>query len=402
MILQLYTYRARDEEGRAFRGSMNARSRESALASLRGRSLYVTSLRERAGIQNSSVRLFAVPVGAQIHATFFRALATMLCAGVSLHRAIIVCIEQCRHPGFAEALRSIAAEIESGLSLSAAIGNRPLEFSALHVAMIRAGEVGGFLDEGMRRLADLVERREALRKQVIGALTYPCVVAVSACGLTGYLVAFVIPSFRDMYAQMHVPLPAITAGMLAVGQTLHAQFRPWEVVLGGGAVTGLCAYLLPRVRVERWTLRLPVVGPLIRRIAAASVAQGIGTMLQAGVDLLAAIEVTAGLVPRGAFRDDLGAIGTQIAAGHPLSRPLAASRLYDPLFVQLVRAGEETGTLDSMLLQLARSYEADVESALSSLASLLEPILILVLGAAVAFIVAAIFIPLYTLIGSIK
>lgn len=402
MTLQLYAYQARDEGGRAFHGSMKARSRESALASLRGRSLYVTSLRVRAIQSGPLAQAFAAPISAQVHAAFFRALATMLCAGIALHRAIVVCTEQCSHPGLAEALRSLASEIEAGLSLGAAMANRPQEFSPLHVAMIRAGEIGGHLDEGMRRLADLLERRNALRRQVLGALAYPCVVAVCACGLMVYLVGFVIPSFRVMYAQMHVPLPAITAGMLAVGEALHRLFTPWNAAIAAVASVAVAGHLLPRLSTGRAILGLPIVGPLIRKIAAACVAQSVGTMLQAGVDLLLAIEVTAGLVPRGAFRDNLAAIGAEVAAGHPLSRSLTACGLYDPLFVQLVRAGEETGSLDSMLLQLARSYEADVESILSGLASLLEPLLILLLGAAVAFIVAAIFIPLYTLIGNIK
>lgn len=402
MSAVLYYYTARDENGHATRGSMAARTREAALGALRNRSLFVTSLDEQSSARGFFAGGLQLGVPLKLHAAFFRSLATLVRAGVPLRRALDVCVEQCAHGGFREALRAVAADVDAGLSLSSAFARRPREFSSVHTAMARAGEIGGVLDETLDRLASLLERRDSLRKRVLAALAYPAVVASAALCLMTFLLASVVPSFRTMYAQLHVALPQITVDLLALAHFVRSPVFRFIVVPAIIAALLCAAGLLKRARLGAFVLAVPVFGPMLRKAAAASFAQTMGAMLSAGVDLVAAIEVTQDLVPDGAFRESLVAIRREIGDGRPLSKPLAACGLYEPLFVQLVRVGEETGALDSMLLQLARYYETEIEAALGALGSVVEPAMIVLLGGAVAFIVAAIFIPLYTLIGSIK
>ncbi len=402
-----YVYAARTRLGRSLRGTLEAESVEHALAHLHGRSLYVTSLEpidSTRGVVRSFV--FLGRVDRRSLAILFRSLATMVAAGVTLRKALAVAIDTCANERLREALESIASEVESGSPLSAAMERRGREFSRLFAMMIRAAETAGSLEAALLRVADLLEREGVMRARIYAALTYPAIVATASVGLVLFLLAKTMPSFAAMFAQLHFPLPRSTAFLIAVGDVLGQPANWW----GGLAVLAALACIVHRLRSlpavrERFdlvALRLPLVGRVVRGVHIARFARTLGTMLASGVNVEAALGATRDVLGSGVYARHVDEIGTSIRAGGSIASVMGERGFFDPLFMQLIRVGEETGSLDQMLLRLAEHHERAVESALSTASDALEPILIVMLGAVVGTIVSSILVPLYSLIGSIK
>lgn len=404
---QIYYYRAREVNGAVVRGSLQAGTATAALSSLRTRSLYVTFLESAAtprGAIGATLQIGGVSLRGLV--TFFRSFSALIHAGVSMRRSLEVTIDQCSDARLREALNSVASDIESGLALSEAMARRPREFPRLYVAMVRAGEIGGVLDEVLERIASVLERDRAVRKRVSAALTYPVIVACAAVGLVLFLLTTIVPMFRSMYDQLHVPLPPVTAALIDMGGVLQSP-ATW-VAMSLAALASLVAVLRIKssergaIAFECVTLSLPLVGIMLRKATLARLARMLGTLLKSGVGLVPALEVVTDVVTSARYRRSIAQLRQSLREGSLVSEPLARTGLYEPIFIQMVRVGEETGALDAMLLRIADYYDLDIETMLSALGSVIEPAMILLLGGAVGFIVAAIFIPLYTLIGNIK
>lgn len=403
----LYYYTARDVNGAFVRGSIEAGTASAALASLRTRTLLVTSLEN--GPTARGTIAAALQMGGIVQknlVTFFRSFSTLVRAGVPIRRSLEVTLEECSDSRLREALQSVVCDIENGLALSDAMARRPKEFPRLFVAMIKAGEIGGVLDDVLERIAGLVERDRAARKRIFAALTYPAVVTCAAAGLVLFLITTIVPMFRSMYEQLHVPLPAITSVLIAAGSALRSPLS-WFTIGAGLLLPALAVVRLHnsergRALLETALLRLPLAGTIAKKTAIAQLARMLGTLLRSGVGLVAALEVVTDVVTSTRYRQSIVHLRQALREGTTVSDPLAASGLYEPMFVQMLRVGEETGALDVMLLRIADYYELDIEMLLRALGSTLEPAMILMLGGAVGFIVAAIFIPLYTLIGNMK
>lgn len=406
-MASLYYYTARDHGGAFIRGSVQAGSASAALASLHTRALYVTSLESAQSARGTlAAALHIGGVSQKGLVTFFRSFSTLVRAGVPMRRSLEVTIEQCGDPRLREALRSVVCDIENGLALSEAMARHPKECPRLFVAMIRAGELGGVLDEVLERVAGALERDLATRKRVSAALTYPAIVAFAAVGLMLFLLTTIVPMFRSMYDQLHVPLPPITAALIAVGAQMRSPVT-WTilaVVVFSAALAGmrLRSTTAGAMILESILLSLPIAGTIARKSAIARLARMLGTLLRSGVGLVPALDVVTDVVTSARYRESIAELRQALREGSLVSEPLARTGLYEAMFIQMVRVGEETGALDSMLLRVADYYDLDVETTLTALGSTLEPAMILLLGSAVGFIVAAIFIPLYTLIGNIR
>lgn len=323
-----------------------------------------------------------------------------------MRRSLEVTIEQCADARLCEALGAVLTDIEGGTPLSDAMSRRPKEFSRMFVAMVRAGEVGGVLEEVLERLASFLERDRATAKRLTSALTYPAIVACTAAALIVYLLSSIVPMFASLFDQMHVDLPASTAFLLALGKACSS--RPfWFAAVGATAVlaVGVRQVLATkggRLFWDRHKLAIPIFGTIMKKSALARLSRMLGSLLKSGVGLIVSLDVVADVVGNSAYEQNVLAVRQALREGDPLADPLAQSGLYDPLVIQMVRVGEETGTLDAMLLRIAGFYDVDIETAMNTLGATLEPVLIIALGGAVGFIVFSVFIPLYTLIGSIK
>ncbi|HEY0396386.1 MAG TPA: type II secretion system F family protein [Candidatus Elarobacter sp.] len=407
MTAPQYRYTARTAAGELVRGAMEAPSAEAVLANLRTRALFVTAVEpENAVVRSLGRSLNLGRPSRRALLAFFRSFSTLIRAGVPLRRALDVTIERTPDPVLRESLRSLAADVEHGTSLGEAMQRRPRAFAPLYVAMVRAGEAGGILDDVLERLATFLERDAELRKKVRSALAYPAVVVTAALGLVLFLIARIVPMFAQMFEAFHAELPPTTRALLALGDALQRPAAWIAVGLVPAAALGALAVAMQTPRgallLDRARLRLPVIGPLLHKTITARLARMLGTLLRSGIELVTAIAVVRPVAGSAAYAAALERVDVALRAGESLTVPLEAARLFDPLAVALVRVGEETGQVDDMLLKVAGYFESDVEAAIATLGAVLEPALIVALGCVVGFIVFSVFIPLYALIGSVS
>jgi type IV pilus assembly protein PilC len=335
-----------------------------------------------------------------------RSLAALIGSGTPLNRALQVTIDQCRERRFSETLRSIASEVDGGASLSEAMRRRPLEFSEHLVAMISAGELGGILDDVLQRAATLLEKEDTLRRQVIAAVAYPAFVLCCAFGLVTFLLMFTVPAFASILAQLHASLPLSTRVMLEAGAIVRSP-ATWAFGVPGTLAAVFVIIALRRrksiaVWIDRKSLDLPVLGNVQRSANIAAFSRTIGTLLECGVVITDAVRTASNVVTNSAYRLAAEEIEHSLHAGMAFSPLLERSGLFDAMALEMASVGEESGTLDAMLVRVSEHHEAAAASALTTIGAALEPALILALGGVVGGIVASILIPLYSAIGSIR
>ncbi len=407
MSAATFRYTARTVDGEIVRGSMEAIDADNVLSALRTRALFVTAIDRESQIARRLGRSLSIGgVSRKSLLAFFRSFATLIRAGVSMQRGLCVSIERCEDPTLREALRSVLSDVEHGTSLSGAMSRRSRAFPHLYVAMICAGEEGGILDDVLERLATFLERDSNLRKKVQSALAYPMVVLTAALTLVVFLIARIVPMFAGMFDSFHVELPVTTRILLGAGQILQSPLLwavfPLCIILTGIALERYNRTVAGALLMDRLRLRIPVIGTLVQKSIVARVARMLATLLRSGIELVSAIDVVIPVAGSAVYRRALTRINVALREGDSLTRPLAESRVFDPLVVALVRVGEETGLVDDMLLKIAEYFEGDVETTVATIGAIIEPALIIFLGAAVGFIVFSIFIPLYSLIGSVS
>lgn len=403
----LFFYAARNEKGKFVQGSLESPNQAAALAMLRTRSLFVSAL-DAAGTLRSIPRqlLFSRRVSSAALASCLRGFAALLRAGVPLARALPLCADDCQDKRLSEALRAVEAYVAAGTTLSDAMLRQPREFSQLVAGTVRAGEHAAALDDVLDKLGVTLERNARMRKKLANALAYPAVVSCMTLAVLVLLVTTTVPTFAEMYRQLRVPQPMMLQLLVTVGQLLHAPH-----LLSGIASATVVALAVARSQskgsqvspaAEAIRLGAPVVGPIARKTAIARIARLLGMLLDCGVSLHAAVPMVRAATEYPRFHASLVSLERSLADGSSIALPLAAAGMYPPLFLQLVRVGEETGRISEMLGRAASYYEDEVEHEIQRLGTLVEPLMIAILGGAIGLIAAAIFVPLYSLIGSIK
>jgi len=400
-----FRYRARTAAGELVRGSVHAADAQGAAAAISERALFVTAVTPERHATNHLLRLWPRSSSTRSRVAFFRCFATLIAAGVPLRRALAVSIERCEDRALLGALIDVHHSVERGDPLSSALRPHPREFSPLVVAMIAAGETGGILDDVLSRIATFLERDLDLRTRMIAALAYPATVLVASIALIAFLIVRVIPMFATLFASFHVPLPPATQAMLTIGVVLsQPSSRVATAIVVAAiplAIAGLRRSSNGRHALDRLRFRIPVSGRLARTAITARLARMLGTLVHAGVDLNAAFAVLVSVSGSELYAAALQRIALALREGEPLAQPLGASGLFDPMLITLVGVGEETGMLDDLLITAAAYFEADVSGTIATLAAVLEPALILFLGAIVGAIVSSVFVPLYALIGGV-
>lgn len=340
-------------------------------------------------------------------AVFCRQFSTMVDAGVSLVRCLDVLSAQTQDPKLKKILLDLGERVEGGESLSRAMQRHPRTFSNLFIGMIRAGEVGGVLEESLQRLSAFLEADVALRRKVKSALTYPVLVAILATGITLFLVYWFVPQWIDILYDLGMKkddLPAPTQFLVTVSDLL--VHRWWVLILSITFI--IVAYKLfvstrfGRRVADRVKLKIPVFGKLHHKICMARFSRTMGTLLTSGVPILQAMETVAGTVGNTIMSDAVLEARARIREGDRIGDPLEQSRLFPPMVVHMIGVGEESGSLDFMLQKIADFYEAEVEATLASLTAALEPIMIVSLGFVVGFIVISMFLPLVSVIANLS
>ncbi len=336
-------------------------------------------------------------------AVFSRQFATMINSGLSLLRTLTVLSEQTQNETLAQVARDVANDVERGDSLSVALAKHPKVFDRLYVAMVRAGESGGVLDQVLVQLADTIEGQVALRAKVKSAMTYPvAVMGLVVLILIGMLL-FVVPMFEDMYAELGGSLPAPTRMLISVSSLVKTYF----ILLVIAAVVFVSLFRrwvatdTGRVRWDRFKLRVPVLGGLVHKTAITRFSRTLESLLAAGVPILEALDITSETVGNSVMQEAVLDVQARVKAGEAVSSPLGDHAIFPGMVVQMLAVGEETGAMDTMLSKVAQFYEREVEATVDALASLLEPLLIVVLGGTIGGMVVALYMPMFNIINLI-
>ena len=328
-----------------------------------------------------------------------RQLATLVKAGMPLLRALRTISDQLDPGPLRQAFAQISSDVEAGIKLSEALARHPRFFAPFYVNMIRAGEVGGLLDEILKRLADLMEKQRRIQDRVRSALMYPAFVMFAAVSILIILMAFVVPTFMGMFAELGSALPLPTRILVMACTIIRKAWWLVLLVLGGiGALLNAAAHTPGGKRaIDQFLLHFPIIGSLLQRLLIARFARTFGTLLSSGVPILSALGTVRATVTNAVLDEALQDVERSLKAGESLARPMELSGAFPPLVSRMIALGEETGQLDRMLVQLADSYEEEVDVQLGGLTQLLEPLLIVGVGGIVGFIVIAMFLPLLSL-----
>jgi len=404
--MAVYSYTFRDPSGGLQKGTAEAETEENLRARFQEQGLEIVEVtlikkgKVRKAKSYGKVKLTKLSL-------FCRQFSTMVDAGVSLVRCLDVLSRQTEDPRLKKILIDLGERVEGGESLSRAMQRHPRTFNGLFIGLVRAGEVGGVLEEALQRLSQFLESDVALRRKVKAALTYPIIVVLAAVGILVLLMIVVVPQFAAIFKDLGLPdseFPPATKFLIDLSNNMVTN---WHIFL----ITGIVLYFgfkmfsgtrFGRRVVDRIKLKLPVFGPLHLKVCMARFSRTMGTLLTSGVPILQAMETVAGTVGNSIMSDAVLDARARIREGDRIGDPLEASRLFPPMVVHMIGVGEESGSLDFMLQKIADFYEAEVEATLQSLTAALEPIIIVFLGGMVGFIVYAMFAPLLKVITSLS
>ncbi len=321
----------------------------------------------------------------------------MINAGLPLVQCLDILSSQQPNPSFKKVTSQIKADVEGGSTFADALSKHPKIFDSLYVNLVAAGEVGGVLDTVLNRLAVYMEKNEALKNKVKGAMTYPIIVLCVAFGVVAVLMIFVIPTFSDMFKQFGSALPGPTQFIV----NLSAFFRNFWWAMIGVIVAFIVGFKWIRTQekgrfyTDKMMLRLPVFGSLIRKVAVAKFTRTLGTMISSGVPIMDGLEITSKTAGNMIIENAIRAVRTAISEGRTMSEPLEQTGLFPGMVVQMIAVGEATGAMDQMLSKIADFYDEEVDTAVEALTSALEPMLMVFLGGIIGFVVVAMYLPIF-------
>lgn len=402
-----YAYKALDTQGDARTGTIDAETESHAIARLREQGWVPLKLDSTApGVLRGEVKIpfLSNRISLKDVAVGSRQLATMIDAGLPLMRALSVLTEQTQSQALARTWEAVRDEVQAGASFSAALAKHPKAFNPLYVAVVRAGEAGGALDEVLLRLADTLEKQVNLKNKIRSAMTYPVMVAVMVFAILAGILIFIVPTFEQLYIDLGGTLPFPTRVLIAASSGLR-RFFPFLVPLFAGGAYAVRRYVNTDKGRHQWDmlkLRIPVFGELFRKVAMSRLARTLSTMLRSGVPVLQSLEITRETVGNRVVAEAIEDVETSVRKGDSLARPLARHKVIPPMVVQMLAVGEETGGVDTMLEKVAQFYDSEVDATVDALTSLIEPILIVFLGGVVGGILISLYLPLFKLVDLIQ
>jgi len=333
-----------------------------------------------------------------------RQLSTLIDAGLPLLRSINILIAQQKASKLKDVLREVSSDIQAGATFSESLSKHMKYFDRLYVNMVRAGEVGGMLEVVLQRLAIFMERRQALKRKVKGAMIYPIAVLTIAAGIVWFLLTYIVPEFATVFKDFDAQLPTMTLMLIDIGD--FCRFKWWIVVLSITTTLNvlkiLSKFKTTKKIMDRVVLKLPLVGDLVTKVAVARFARTLGTLITSGVPILQSLKITKETIGNEVIENAIMKVHDSIKEGDTIAAPLDASKVFPAMVVNMIDVGEETGSLDAMLLKVADIYDAEVEAAVEAMLRLMEPIIIIVLGGIIGFIVIALYLPIFSLADAIS
>jgi len=411
--MPVYEYEAMNAEGKAVTDTLEARNTDEAIARIREMNLFPTRVIERKAVEGAAPgvrrgrrrkKYFVIGgVKSKQLTTFTRQLATLTDAGIPVVQALNILEGQLRPCALKNVLGSVADEVEGGSSLSEAMAKFPKAFDQLYCNMIKAGETSGMLDSVLNRLAEFREKAAALKRRVIGAMIYPVVVMTVAGLIVAGLIKWIIPTFIQMFEDLKVELPLPTRILLRVTNFVTNY---WWLLPAIPIGLFVIYKIIVSTRIGRYVMdwlkfRIPLFGPIIRKSAIARFTRTLGTLVGSGVPILEALTISRDTSGNRVVADAIQTVHDGVRQGEPIAAPLGQSKVCDDIVVNMVDVGEETGNLDSMLLRVADTYDQEVDVAVEGLTRAMEPLIVVLLGSVVGFIVISLFLPLIKLIQTL-
>jgi type IV pilus assembly protein PilC len=402
--MSTYVFKAMDLAGAKARGELEADSKQAVSDQLKQRGLIVLDISDKHSSREIQLS-FMKSVKAGELAVFSRQLSTMINSGMSILRSLYVLEEQTESKFLKETIVAVRKDVEAGLSLSDSMARHPKVFSTLFVAMTQAGEAGGVLEGALVRVADQLEKDASLRRQIRSAMIYPTLVITFAIGVMMALVAFLVPVFEGVFKQFGGKLPAITQVSVFLS---HAVLGYWWLMflLAAGSFVSFVKWKKSTWGRKQWDhfrLHVPMkIGAIVQQVAVARWSRTLSSLTAAGVPLLLALDITGRTGGNVAVEEAMEGVIASVKRGGTIAAPLAQAPVFPTMVTHMVGVGEETGALDAMLTKIAEFYEDQVEASVKALTSILEPIMIVVIGGIVGFIVISMYMPLFTVYSSIK
>ena len=393
-----FKYLARDRQGKSLSGVVEAQDRPSAIDILRKQDLVIISVEESAARFKLAMPLLTKQrIKIDDLVVFSRQLATMVDAGIPLVGALDILGEQMDNKTFGSVIKTARNDVETGSSLSDALGKHKRVFSTLFVNMVKAGESSGMLDEILDRLAEYLEKTSALQKRVQSALVYPAIVTSMALAITLLLLLKVIPVFKNIFADFGAALPTPTLIMINISDFLQKYF-----LIGIGILVALFILLTRYINTEKGRaqfdgllLHLPIFGMLFRKVAISKFSRTLSTLIKSGVPILSALEIVGKTSGNRVVEIAIENVRANVREGENIAEPLVRSKVFPPMVTRMVSVGEQSGELEKMLSKIADFYDQQVDASVSALTSLIEPIIIAFLGIVIGTIVICMFLPIF-------
>ena len=393
-----FAYTARSLNGELKSATLEAPSRDDVVAQLRRQRLIVVKIdEEKKRKRQGSVKTKDIVI-------FTRQFSTMINAGLPLVQALDILSKQSENKALQEVTRQVVYDVESGHTVADALAKHPKAFTELYTNMVAAGEAGGILDTILMRLATFLEKNDALVGKVKSAMVYPAVIMSVAAIAIVVLLIFVIPTFESMFASVNLALPLPTR--VVIGMSNFLQSFWWACGLAGWGFVMLIKnyYKTPsgKLNIDKLMLKLPVLGDVLRKSSVSRFTRTLGTLISSGVSILDGLEITAKTAGNRVIHDAIMESRASIAGGDTISAPLAKSAVFPPMVISMIAVGEQTGGLDEMLTKIADFYDTEVDTAVSGLLSLMEPVMIVVLGVVVGGMVVAMYLPIFDMINAVQ
>jgi type IV pilus assembly protein PilC len=402
--MSTYVFKAMDLTGAKAGGELEAASKQAVADQLKARGLVVLDVTDKHASREIELAFLKRVKAAEL-AVFSRQLATMIASGMSILRSLYVLEEQTENKFLKETIVSVRKDVEAGLSLSDSMARHPKVFNPLFIAMTRAGEAGGVLEDALMRVADQLQKDASLRRQIKSAMVYPALVIFFAVGVMMALVAFLVPVFVGVFKQFGGELPALTKVSVFLSEMVTGY---WWAIFGS---VGLVLFTFIKWKKSSWgrrqwdrfRLHVPMkIGAIVQQVAVARWSRTLASLTSAGVPLLLALEITGKTGGNVVVEEAMDGVIASVKRGGTIAAPLAQAPIFPSMVTHMVGVGEETGALDSMLERIAEFYEDQVEASVKALTSILEPIMIIVIGAIVGFIVISMYLPLFEVYNRIE
>jgi general secretion pathway protein F len=403
-----FQYRATDAEGQILEGTIEAAEVSAAVARLQDRGLIPLRVAEpaakRSGLASISLPVlspakFRGRIKGRDLLVFTHELSTLLAAGLPLDRGLSILAELSDSAEMKRVTRDVLQSVQRGKSLAEALGAHPKVFEPLYVNMVKAGEIGGVLDQVLLRLTDYLERADELKQEVRSAMVYPCILLLSSLASVTVLLTYVLPKFATIFTQSGQAMPFSTRMLMGASDAMRSYW--WVgLLIGGAAGIGFTHYIRTpagRLQWDHLKLRLILIGELTKKVAVARFARTLGTLLKSGVPMLQALEIVREVAGNVVLAQSIEEVKVGVRGGSGVAAPLSHSAVFPPLALQMISVGEETGRLDEMLVQVAEYFDKDVRASVKRLTSLLEPVLLLVGGVVVAFVVLSMFSAIFSI-----